>query len=216
MKNFILFFLIGFILGLVFLTSNAKAVVWTWKFACHCPPGNLSNCQTLRLPNASYDSHLANHPYDYAGACLVPTVTPTPSIEVTPTPEVTPTVTPEVTPTPVVENKPTGGRVDAPQCGSRNVEARVLNPHLYRKQDTAIIKWYPTAGNKAHIYYKQNGSSVWQYAIVVENVGYYEVHGLGTMDVTFAIAQVDECGGGVTSDIYEIVDGNTSDWILYR
>jgi len=138
-------------------------------------------------------------------------------------PEVTPTTTPEpeVTPEPCVGNcgdAPTfaGSSTEPPVCGAKNVEERVANPHVYRKGDVAIVKWFPTAGNLANIYYKQNGSADWQYSIQVANTGYYQINSLGTMDITFAIQQVDSCGGGVTSDVYQIVDGNTSGWVLYR
>jgi len=36
---------------------------------CHVPPGNPGNSQTLELSWSAYQSHLANHPDDYPGAC---------------------------------------------------------------------------------------------------------------------------------------------------
>ncbi|MFA5730311.1 MAG: hypothetical protein WC938_03805 [Candidatus Paceibacterota bacterium] len=158
-----------------------------------------------------------------SGKCPIETPTPTfePTVEPTVTPD--PTITPEPTSIPEVcigncGNPPTfaGSSTEPPICGAKSVDERVVNPHVYRKGNMAIVKWWPTAGNKANIYYKQNSSNDWQYAVQVANTGYYEIGGLGSMDITFGIQQVDDCGGGVTSDVYQIVDGNANAWVLYR
>ncbi len=109
-----------------------------------------------------------------------------------------------------------GSSTEAPKCGVGDVSKPVDNAHVFRKGDVAIVRWWNTAGNKAHIYYKQVNSKDWQYSVVVDNTGYFEIKGLGTMDISFAVMQVDECSGGVSVNAKTIVDGNTSGWVLYR
>jgi hypothetical protein len=144
----------------------------------------------------------------------------------TPTPEVTPEVTPEPTPVPAAPctqncgNPPTfaGSSTEPPRCGSDNVTKEPANPHVYRKGDKAIVKWFPTAGNKVHILYKQNTSPDWQYSFITDNLGYAEINGLDSMDITFAVQQVWDCGGGivVSAPSLPIVDGPSDHWVLYR
>jgi hypothetical protein len=105
---------------------------------------------------------------------------------------------------------------EPPKCGVGDVSKAVVNPHVYRKGDVAIVKWWNTAGDKAHIYYKQVNSPTWQYSVVVDNTGMAEIKGLGTMDISFAVMQVDSCSGGVSVNAKVIVDGNTDGWILFR
>jgi hypothetical protein len=83
---------------------------------------------------------------------------------------------------------------------------------------TALVKWVPTGGNKANIYYKECSNPDWQHSVQVENTGYTEIHELGSMDVCFAIEQVNDCGGGVITSArsHEIVDGPTSGWVLFK
>jgi len=140
-----------------------------------------------------------------------------------PTPEVTPEITPEVTPIPVpctsnCGNPPTfaGSSTEAPRCGVGDVTVPVVNPHVYRKNGDAIVKWWPTAGNKVHILYKQNISADWQYSLITDNTGYAEIHDLGSMDISFAVMQVDSCSGGMSVSATTIVDGATDGWTLYR
>jgi hypothetical protein len=123
----------------------------------------------------------------------------------------TPTPTPNQT-----SSQPSNSSTDAPGCGVADVTKPVDNPHVYRKGDTAIVKWWNTAGDKAIIYYKQVNSSDWQYSVVVANTGYFEIRGLGNMDVSFAITQVDSCSGGVSASAKVIVDGNAQRWVLFR
>jgi hypothetical protein len=78
------------------------------------------------------------------------------------------------------------------------------------------VKWWNTAGNKAHIYYKQVSSTDWQYSVTVDNTGYAEIGGLGTLDISFAVQQVNDCGGGVSVMSKTIVDGAKNQWVLFR
>ena len=169
----------------------------------------------------------------HTGKCVsVVTPTPTPidecekDCEPTTTPTVEPTETPEPTPEPIPTEKacvghcgsaPTfaGSSTNPPVCSAHDPQA-VDNPHVYRNGDTAIVKWYPKDGNKAHIYYKQVDSADWQYSVTVENTGYAEIHGLGSMDISFAVQAVNDCSGGTSVLSKTIVDGDTSDWILFR
>lgn len=178
----------------------------------------------------------------HSGACPAPTSTPTPTQRPTSTPTCTPkpTMTPDPTPTddpqptpeptPVVdpcENwsgehycgwspEPYKASSDAPKCGKGDVTQGVVNPHVYRKGDQAIVKWWNTAGNKAHIYYKLVDSKDWQHSVTVDNTGYFVINGLGTRDFSFAVQQVDDCSGGVSVMSKVIVDGNESNWVLFR
>jgi hypothetical protein len=140
-----------------------------------------------------------------------------------PTPEITPEVTPEVTPTPApctsnCGNPPTfaGSSTEPPQCGSKNITEGVVNPHVYRNGDKAVVKWWGTQGNLAHIFYRQVGISNWQYSVTVPNNGYAEINGLDSMDIEFAVMQADGCGGGVSVMSKVIVDGPSNHWVLYR
>ena len=212
MKQFILFFLIGFILGLAILTSSAKAVVWTWNFICHCPPGNLNNCQTLRLPNSSYDSHLANHPHDYAGQCSE--ITPTPSIEpspeptVSPEPEITPSIVPTITSAPEKQ----GGSVEAPRCGDGNTVNVPANAHVIRDGSHAMVNFFVTEGDSADVLWKEVSSPNWQHAIsnLKPNGDKFVSVDIGELNpnlgYTFGVRQRNGCGGGQTITAV-IVDG---------
>lgn len=133
-----------------------------------------------------------------------------------------PPVTPTPTPAPTSEPKPEGCTQNcnppAPVCSAEAVVNQPANPHVYRQNGTALVKWVPTGGNKANIYYKQCSSADWQYSVQVDNTGYKEINDLGTMDVCFAIEQVNDCGGGVITSARSetIVDGATSHWVLFR
>ena len=136
---------------------------------------------------------------------------------------ISPTPTPDATPSATVctENcgtPPTfaGSSTEAPKCGVKDVTQGVVNPHVYRKGDQAIVKWWNTAGNKAHIYYKLVDSADWQHSVTVDNTGYFVINGLGTRDFSFAVQQVDDCSGGVSVMSKVIVDGNTDGWVLFR
>ena len=152
-----------------------------------------------------------------------PTCTPKPTTTPEPTPTDEPEPTPEVTPEPVqcTENcgsAPTfaASSTEAPKCGVGDVSQAVVNPHVYRKGDVAIVRWWNTAGDKAIIYYKQVNSADWQYSLITPNTGSAEIKGLGTMDISFAVMQVDSCSGGVSVNAKTIVDGNTDGWVLFR
>ena len=82
------------------------------------------------------------------------------------------------------------------------------------KGTLATVKWWPTEGSDAIIYYKLNGVGYWQHAFKTENDGYVIVAGLGGRDWTFAGQQVNGCGGGPLTP--EVVDGGTVGWTLFR
>lgn len=155
--------------------------------------------------------------------CVEPSPTPTeiPTPTPTPTPEVTPTPTEEPTPqepSGSPSNPPTfaGSSTLPPQCEQTGITNEAANVHVYRKGSDAVVKWIPTGGDQAHIYYKQVSSPDWQYSVTVANTGYAEIHDLGTLDISFAVQQVNGCSGGVSVVGKTIVDGNTSGWVLFR
>lgn len=134
----------------------------------------------------------------------------------------TPSPTPEITPIPTnpPESKPEGCTHDCgiPACTDQIPEA-VVNPHVYRNGDSAIVKWYPKDGNRVNIYYRLNSVSEWQHSVQVENSGSFEVKGLGSEDWTFGLQSVNGCSAdGIVnaSIISEVVDGVSSRWILFR
>ena len=201
---------------------------------CHCPDGNPNNCQTQNLPVVATISHLQNHQYDYPGVCqAVPTATPsaTPTASPSSSPSATPTGSPSATPSasPTVEPSSTPQASEAPQelrvyysipeapvCGATNTTQIGGNFHIYRKGDSAIAKWIPTEGNKVNIFYKQNTAPNWQYSLLgVANDGYEVINGLGKLDITFALQQVNGgCSGGPLTQA--VVDGPTKGWVLFR
>jgi len=148
------------------------------------------------------------------------TLTPAPEITLTPTPEITPEVTPIPENTPVRESKPEGCTHDCgvPAC-TDTVPKEVANPHIYRNGECALVKWYPTEGDKVNIYWKDNSSNEWQHSLIGSpNDGYEEICALSG-DVTFGVQSVNGCAAdGVVnaSTISSIVDGNTSSWVLFR
>lgn len=166
--------------------------------------------------------------------CVEPTPTPTVTPEPTPTqqPEPTPTQQPEVTSTPTVEVTPTSTpsatttpkkttvktattKVHTPSCEYAAPVKEVANPHVYRNGGEVIVKWHPTEGTHAHIYYRENHINNWQHAVRdIKNTGYFLIGELGNKDWTFAIQQANYCAAGPIS--YDIVDDVTSDWVLFR
>lgn len=180
-----------------------------------------------------HEKHLEKGKDSY-GRCVEPTSTPTPTNTPTPTPtagdvceedcQPQPTETPGITPEPKKTGNPgnpptfAGSSTNAPQCSKENVSRLPANLHVYRNGDQAVVKWIPTEGNKVHVFYKQNSSPDWQYSLVTDNTGYVVIHGLGTMDITFAIQQVNDCGGGITASAMTVpvVDGDSDTWVLFR
>ena len=130
-----------------------------------------------------------------------PTPTPTP-----------PPADPEPTPEP-----PKTNTTSAPVCGATVPEKPPANVHVYRKGDCAEVKWVPDGKDAphAHIYYKENSSDGWQYSVRdIENTGSYMICGLGSMDITFAVQQANDCAAGEMS--HAVIDGPTDDWVLFR
>lgn len=157
---------------------------------------------------------------------VIPTPTPpTPEPTIEPSPE--PTSTPEPSPTPeiVIDNPPCGiecQQVIPPQsqpvshlCTETDVVKHPANVHVFRRGDQAVVRWYPTEGRNANIYYRQNSSLDWQYSVIgIENNGSFLISGLGNMDITFAVQQVNSCSGGPLSPA--VIDGPSASWVLFR
>jgi hypothetical protein len=134
--------------------------------------------------------------------------------------EPTPTPTP-IPEQPKEESKPEGCTHDCgvPAC-TDSVPEPVVNPHVYRLNGTAIVKWYPKQGDKVNIYWRENSSSEWQHALSNSpNDGYEEIKGLTNLDWTFGVQAVNGCAtDGIVnaSTISEVVDGATTGWVLFR
>lgn len=162
-----------------------------------------------------------------------PSPTPEPSVNPTPTPEpsVSPTPSPTPTPEPSIEPTPTptpepvvhvdswsekSGPYPAPVCEDGSITIDVMNPLVWRKGDQAIVQYWPTGGSEVNVYYKQVDSPNWQYSLSNQpNNGYVIINGLGTMDITFAIEQINGCAGGPVN-LVPIVDGVSDQWVLFR
>lgn len=168
-----------------------------------------------------------------------PTLTPTPTATVspsptpTPTPDIsnTPTPTPTVSPSPGVTVTPTPTEVprqadpapevwqfrsEAPICTDLAPIGGVVNFHVYRRGDTAILKWWPDAGASpsVHIWYFENQNPANIHAVGdVPNTGTFEVTYLSSLDWTFGVQPANGCAGG---DIHWVVDGDTTTWQLFR
>jgi hypothetical protein len=81
------------------------------------------------------------------------------SIEVTPTPE--------TTPAPDYGNdvKFAGSSTLPPTCPEGNTIKSVANLHVLRNGSFATVNFFITEGSQANIYYKEVGSSDWQFAV---------------------------------------------------
>lgn len=102
----------------------------------------------------------------------------------------------------------------APMCQDIAPVHAMANFHVYRNGDQAVIKWVPTEGSLAHVYYKLATSANWEHSVIgTDNDGYLEINGLGNRDWTFAGQQVNGCAAGPMSN--QVVDGN-GHWVLFR
>lgn len=118
----------------------------------------------------------------------------------TPTPE--PTSEPESTPSGFIALTPAG----APVCDGVPFVKLPANVHVYRNGASAEVKWVPTQGSEAHIYYFQNQNPSNAHALRdIANDGQETINLLGNLDWTFGVQQKDGCA---TSGTVYIVDGN--------
>lgn len=193
-------------------TTQGQAI---WYNNCNIPQPTPTVIPTAQ-PTATPTATLTPTP-----TIVVDDISPTPTVTecqdcVTPTPTDQPRVTATPTQAPKQEaNTPTSGVNPGPRCENTPPTKTMANFHVYRKGDDAIVKWWPTEGDKANIYYKQVKSDVWQYSLRdIQNTGYVEIHGLGTLDITFAGQQSNGCAGGPLTN--PVVDGNTNGWVLFR
>lgn len=157
----------------------------------------------------------------YTKSCTEPEPSPSSSPSPSPSssPEATPTATPSATPVPHHDPDTPANHstteTTAQRCEETNTVKPAANVHVFRGGDQAIVKWFPTEGNLVHIYYKQVESTVWQYSVRgAQNNGSFTISGLGSMDITFAVQQVNGCSGGPLSPA--IIDGASQGWVLFR
>ena len=204
----------------VFATQPEK-IYW-----CHVEPNG--NQQTLHLPlqaikNAGHANAQGNplHAGDHLGACVEPTVTPTPTVEVTPTPtqepecekecEPTPTPTeePRVTPTPTEEPKveshsESTGSPSAPSCGDSKPE-RVANINVVTtgNKGELEVQWSLPNSNSVHIEYGLEQFA--QHALLnTPNDGHEVIGGLTSgQHYWFRVAGVNGCAVGDYSNWFD-------------
>ena len=124
----------------------------------------------------------------------------------TPTPE--PTESPEPTPEPIEPPRveiPLGV-AGAPTCDGVPFVQWPGNPHVLRNGDTATVRWVPTQGSQAHVYYFEVQNPANEHAVRdTENDGEVVITLLGSRDWTFGVQQKDGCAA---SGITWIEDGN--------
>ena len=106
-------------------------------------------------------------------------------------------------------------------CSDQAPEKAPANFHLYRKGDVAELYWTPDGanpGDKVSVCYKQVSSNDWQYSVQVANTGFARIEGLGNLDITFGIQQVNGCSAGSLASPMSniVVDGNTTGWVLFQ
>jgi hypothetical protein len=128
-------------------------------------------------------------------------------------PEPTPTLEPTPTPEPVPTERPTTP-AGASQCNNVAPVLAPANPLVWRLGGTAIVQWQPQDGaNQANIYYREVGNPENAHAVRdIPNTGYYEINELGGLDWEFGVQESNGCAGGITT---WIVDGDTSNWVLF-
>lgn len=230
-QGIILAILIGLILlicGLLLTgPKDVEATVLPKVDVCHYD-GQSGNYQTLNIAVPAAIAHLQQHEPDYPGECDEEEVTPTPTPEVTPTPTEEPCIEdegqvflmvseddelceePEVTPTPEPEPQPevivtSSGPVGRGDCPDSNPEKPAANVHVYRDGDTATVKWVPDNASAVHLYWFENQAPDNKHALAsLPNDGEEVINGLGTLDWTFGVQQVNGCSGGLT---VWVVDG---------
>lgn len=82
---------------------------------CHCPNGNINNCQTLTIGmNAWLNGHEPHHPHDFIGSCENGRPTPTATVTNSSTPTRTPTATRTNTATPTATRTMTASATATP------------------------------------------------------------------------------------------------------
>ena len=213
-KLFLIALFVAFLTLIVYFSLVARGAEATVNppTLCHHTPGNKV---TKTFNNwQAYFGHIGQphngSTYDTQGACVEPSVTPT----LTPTPipeEECKDCEPEVTPIPEVTPEPEG-RVEstpagAPTCDGVPFVKLPANVHVIRNGDTAEVKWTPTQGTQAEIYYYENQNVDNKHSVKdTYNDGHEVIGLLGSKDWTFGLQQKDGCAFSGT--VY-IVDGNT-------
>lgn len=209
MKTRITILVIAILLAVGLVTPKPAEATYS---ICNALPW-LPQCNPSPSPSPSPSPTASPVPSVEPTATPEPTVEPseTPVPEETPVPSESPEATPVVTPIPEFSQPGPGS---APSCPDVAPVLLPANAHVYRKGANAIVKWFPTGGNKANVYYYQNQNKSNAHAVRdTENDGYVEIGSLGNLDWTFQVQQSNGCaaGGRVT-----IVDGNTRGWVLFR
>jgi hypothetical protein len=175
-----------------------------------CLDNGVDEPRELTIPRTqeAWDRVLFSWPESYVGECKVE---PTPEPTVEPTPDPTPESTPGPTSEPLVHH--TTGTPET--CAGVPTPTEPANFHLYRNGELADLRWSPTEGDTVNIYWKNPSAGDWEHSLInTPNDGNEIVGNLGSYDWTFGLAQVN--GNCNESDIVEVVDGMTSEWILFR
>ena len=213
MKKLIGFFLMG--LGIGFIVGSLL-------FPCQKIVTPAVACTVRSTPTPTCTPRATATPTATLTPTSTPVIEPTPTLE----PETTPTASPSAIPTETPKQEEhrdqsdgmsdgKGGMPSAPQCLDNAPTLVGANFHVWRKGSDAILQWFPTAGNKVHIYYKQVSSPDWQYSLADQpNNGYAVIHELGGLDITFGLQQSQGCTGGPV--IISVIDSATNGWKLFR
>src|SRR3990167_1436266 len=138
-----------------------------------------------------------------------PSGSPLPSEEPSPSPQESPT--PSETP-----GNPGLTEAGAYVCPDTSPTRAPANFHIYRNGNLVQVKWLPDNpkdGDQAIIYWGIVGQG-WQHSLLTANDGFEVINLYSVLDYSFAAQIVKGCGAGPMSQT--VVDGNTSQWVLFR
>lgn len=129
---------------------------------------------------------------------------------------VCPTPTPEATPSAsIAPESSVQVAVNSPSCSDIAPTKTMANFHVIRLGLIAFVKWFPTEGDKAHIYYKESASGGWQHsASDIPNNGFAVIGWLTNPNYTFAGQQVSGCAVGPLTNEVKTTNGHIGD--LFR
>lgn len=107
--------------------------------------------------------------------------------------------TPTPVPTPTPQNH--DGPVGAPQCPNGVPATPPANAHVIRNGSSAVVNAHIPEGDRANIYYKENGADGWKHAVRdIVVTGKYLSHTINDLNpalgYTFAVQASSGCAGG--------------------
>ena len=149
-----------------------------------------------------------------------PSPSPSPSESPEPSESPAPSESPEPSREPEASSIPTSSTgfstPGAYVCPDTSPTRAPANFHIYRNGNLVQVKWMPDnpkEGDQAIIYWGIVGKG-WQHSLLTANDGFEVINLYSVLDYSFAAQIVKGCGAGPMSQT--VVDGNTSQWVLFR